>query len=68
MQTPQPLARLAGRRASRRAERLVRRRHVDLGRTMRRPLSLSAGAVTTGSGDVVRMPAAPSLSCAFSRL
>ncbi|WP_372503229.1 putative leader peptide [Streptomyces rhizoryzae] len=32
MQTPQPLARLACHRAPHRAPRLVRRRHVDLGR------------------------------------
>ncbi|MFB7635272.1 putative leader peptide [Streptomyces sp. NPDC056149] len=32
MQTPQPLARLVRHRVPRRAPRLVRRRHVDLGR------------------------------------
>ncbi|MEU9120624.1 putative leader peptide [Streptomyces sp. NPDC048506] len=32
MQTPQPLAHLVCRRVHRPAERLVRRRHVDLGR------------------------------------
>ncbi|MFE6690116.1 putative leader peptide [Streptomyces sp. NPDC057743] len=32
MQTPQPLARLVRCRVPRRAPRLVRRRHVDLGR------------------------------------